>query len=794
MSPHIARIPCTRGATLSIDDIIYHPYKRPLKQEEFQGLRKGNFGRGAAALLAGTSFLFTSAPVLAQAAPQMGSESEDSDRRQSEEIVVTGYTLSTEEKVDPLPVTILSGEALVHRRRSTLGETLDGMPGVHMDNFGAGASRPVIRGQTIPRIEILSDGANLFDASSVSPDHSIVAEPLLLDAIEVQRGPAATRFGGNAMMGAVNLIDSKVPKAIPEGGYTGAVEFRHGTADDEMTLAGRVTAALGSFVLHAEGAKSWRGDYEVPGGHGSDRLKDSFADTSSYAFGASWVTEKGYIGAAYTRQNANYGLPGHSHINGVCHTHGLDLHCEAHDQFDDPFGSPDHHTAYIDLKSDRVDVRGDFEDILPGFSHVRLRGSYTDYRHDEIDGPALFSRYTNEVWDGRLELTHKPLFGFTGTLGVQYTDGTFTGININDAHKAPPTSIAGFVGNPHYLTDNIGVFLSERRSFGAVDVEIAARKDWRSINIPFGEFVITTPSLQRVVDAYDARNGVGAYRRMRETSYRTANPLSKHDPFSVSIGGVWNIGDGYSAALSLARTERAPNVRELYAYGNNLATNSYEVGLSQTRRMSSRLPPSTTDVMETTKSVDLTFRKTGGAVEFEVGLFYQDVDDYIFARLIERETESGVPHNLLVYTAADASFAGIDGQISYNFAPHSRVTLFGDYVDTDLKDDNDNLPRIPPGRIGARYQGTWGGLSGDIEYYRTFNQDQVASYETPTDGYNMVNATIAYRFDMPGGRNLELYARGTNLTNELAYVHTSFVKDQSPLRGRSVALGLRHQF
>ena len=49
----------------------------------------------------------------------------------------------------------------------------------------------------------MSDGANVFDAASVSPDHAVVTDPLLLDAIEVQRGPAAIRYGGNAVNGAV---------------------------------------------------------------------------------------------------------------------------------------------------------------------------------------------------------------------------------------------------------------------------------------------------------------------------------------------------------------------------------------------------------------------------------------------------------------------------------------------------------------------------------------------------------------------------------------------------------------
>ena len=721
------------------------------------------------------------------------------ETRDGDTIVVTGQSLAVPEGIAPLPVTVLTGDALAHRRRGTLGETLDGLPGVHMDNFGAGASRPVIRGQTLPRIEVLSDGANLFDVSSVSPDHAIVADPLLLDAIEIQRGPAAIRYGGSAVNGAINLIDSKVPKVLPENGITGATELRFGTADQEKSAAGRVTAALGPIAFHAEGSHSDRENYNVPDGYGSDELKDSFADSSSYAFGASWITDKGYIGAAYTRHDAEYGLPGHSHLNGVCHTHGLDLHCAAHDGFDDPFGSSDDHTAYIDLHSERVDVRGDFTDLLPGFEAIRLRGSYTDYVHEEIDGPSQFTSYTNEVWDGRIELTHKPFFGFVGTLGVQYTDGTFTGINVNDMHEPFPDNAYGLDGFADYKTKNLGVFLSERRSFGAVDLEVAVRKDWCEASVAPPPFRISlTPEYEAIYEDLFTDWYGPDWRQVIEDEYVGSflerNPGAKHDPFSASLGAMWNISNGYAVALSLAHTERAPGVRELYARGNNLATNSYELGLASSNPILEEEGLDAEDVLETNESINLTFRKAGGPLEFELGLFYQDISDYVFARLIEIETGTGAPHNFLIYTAADARFAGIDGQVSYRFAPESRVTVFGDYVDADLQSQEDNLPRIPSGRLGARFDWAQGPVSADVEYYHTFEQDKVASYETSTDGYNMLNATIAYRIEIEGGSDLELYARATNLTNELAFVHTSFVKDQSPLRGRNVVFGVRHQF
>lgn len=722
----------------------------------------------------------------------------DSSRRVAQlgDVIVTARSLSSPDMPRSTPVQVLSGDELAHRRQGGLGETLAGLPGVHLDSFGGGASRPVIRGQTLPRIEILSDGANLFDVSSVSPDHAIATDPLLLDEIEILRGPAASRFGGSATNGAINLIDSRVPKVLPEGGLSGATELRLGTGDREKTAVGRVTAGLGSFAIHAEGSHRTSENYDVPDAFGSGgTLQDSFADSSSYSVGASWITNKGYIGAAYTRMDSEYGLPGHSHLNGVCHTHGLDLHCEAHGGFDDPFGSPDSHTAYIKLRSERTDVRADYDDPLPGLSHARLRLSYTDYQHDEIDGDLIFTEYKNRVWDGRVEVTHTPIFGFIGTFGVQYTDGVFSGINVDDLHVEFPDGAYGLDGMPDYLTENVGVFLSERRSFGPVDVDLAVRKDWRQIEV-------TVPTFRETLSAELAALFVEWYgpdwRQVLATEqtdlFRSRNPGADHDPLSASLAATWNVRDGYSAALSLSHTERAPNVRELYARGNNLATNSYELGLAVGNPVLDEMGVSAEDVLETTQAINLTLRKTGGPFEFEVGLFHQNVEDYVFARLIETEMESGIPHNFLIYTAADARFSGIDGQVSYRLSPKGRVTVFGDYVDAHLKSEDDNLPRIPPGRLGARYEGDWGPLSADLEYYRTFAQDEVASYETRTDGYDMVNATVSYRLAVGDGRSVEFYARGTNLTDELAYAHTSFVKDQSPLRGRSIAFGMRHKF
>ena len=742
-------------------------------------MSSSNFCQSALALLVSTTAAFSS-PVIAKSEEDTAERERRDQKSSSEDIVVTGRSLDAALS-SPLPVQLLSGPELAHRRQGGLGETLAGLPGVHLDNFGGGASRPVIRGQTVPRIEILSDGANLFDVSSVSPDHAVTTDPLLLDEIEILRGPAATRYGGNAVNGAINLIDGRVPKALPDGGMSGATEVRFGTGDAEKTVVGRVTAGLGSFAFHAEGSRRRSDDYDVPDAYGSDKLRDSFADSSSYSLGASWITSKGYVGAAYTRNDSEYGLPGHSHEGGVCHLHGVALHCESHGSFTDPFlASDDRHTAFIRLRSERLDVRGDYEDLLPGIAHARLRLSYTDYAHNEIDGETLFSRYSTKVYDGRLELTHAPILGFSGSFGVQYTHSTFSGLDYNDAHE-------GHVPL-NFVTEGRALFVAERRSFGALEVEVSARKDWREIRVPFLLEYFVNPVLLATLTPAQLEMATKAYSQVHPRNW----PSSKAAPFSASIASTLRLGEGYSASLSVSRSERMPGVREIYASSNSLATNSYETGLIKGSGGLQKYP----DVIESTKAVNLTLRKASGPTQFEIGLFYQDVDDYVFAKFLDEQTlGSGGLYRYLVYTPVDARFIGLDGQISHQIDRASRLTLFGDYVRADLKDDSANLPRIPPGRLGVRYDYYSGPISANAEYFRTFGQERIASYETRTAGYDMLNATLAYRFEMGGGKkSVELYIRGSNLSNQWAFAHTSFVKDQSPLRDRSVAIGMRHSF
>ncbi|WP_205171018.1 TonB-dependent siderophore receptor, partial [Burkholderia sp. LMG 13014] len=115
------------------------------------------------------------------------------------------------------PTVQLSGDALTRRQADSLGETLNGLPGVSTTTYGPMVGRPIIRGMDGDRIRLLQNGVAAYDASSLSYDHAVPQDPLSIERVEIVRGPAALLYGGNAVGGVVNTIDNRIPREAIEG-------------------------------------------------------------------------------------------------------------------------------------------------------------------------------------------------------------------------------------------------------------------------------------------------------------------------------------------------------------------------------------------------------------------------------------------------------------------------------------------------------------------------------------------------------------------------------------------------
>ncbi|MCW8206026.1 TonB-dependent receptor [Verminephrobacter aporrectodeae subsp. tuberculatae] len=653
-------------------------------------------------------------------------------------VSASGLQLGTNEMITP--VSVLEGDELAHRREATLGETLGNEPGITQSHFGAGASRPIIRGMDGPRVQLLSDGAQIHDVSTISPDHAVTSEPMLATQIEVLRGPSALVYGSGAVGGVVNVLDGKVPTAVPPKGHEGSAELRANTGAREGTGAFALTGGAGPFAVHVEGAARDAGAYRVgkgwtPEGVPTRKLPGSFNRSDAGSLGLSWVGERGYLGAAYTHQTARYGLPGHEHGHAGCDADGNRLHCGEHDEH--KTGEDDHdHGAHdaggedipvVDLRSARMDIRGELRQPWPGFAALRLRAGVTDYVHDEVEDGAIATTFKNRAHDARVELQHEPIAGFKGLFGLQTAQRNFSA--EGEEAYVQPTS-----------TRKTGLFMLEEYRLGDWRLEAALRHDRQT------------------------------------TQARSSGVERNHDGVSAALGAVWQFRPGYAVGTSLTRASRAPTAEELYARGLHMATSTYERGDADLRP-------------ETARNVDLSLRKTSGDTTFGVSLFHNRIGNYIYGRTLD--VRDGL--QLLQYSQADARFTGVEGQLRQRLNRHLGVTLFGDSVRAQLADGG-LLPRIPATRAGLRLDANGNAWEGRIEWVQVARQNRVAAFESATPGYGMLNLGLSHTVQLGNTTPWQLYLKANNLTNRLAYAHTSFIKNAAPLMGRSITLGSRVAF
>ncbi|HKT77762.1 MAG TPA: TonB-dependent receptor plug domain-containing protein, partial [Sphingobium sp.] len=156
---------------------------------------------------------------------------------------------------------VVSGEELTRALRPTIGDTLAHQPGVSATSFGPNASRPVLRGFQGERVRILTDGIGSFDVSNTSVDHAVAINPLTADRIEVLRGPAALLYGSSAIGGVVNVIDSRIPRRVPDEPVHIDGIATYGSAADERTGSGEIEAPISDkIVVHFDGSYSKTGN------------------------------------------------------------------------------------------------------------------------------------------------------------------------------------------------------------------------------------------------------------------------------------------------------------------------------------------------------------------------------------------------------------------------------------------------------------------------------------------------------------------------------------------------------
>jgi iron complex outermembrane receptor protein len=442
---------------------------------------------------------------------------------QLEEVIVTGTPFGVTDRASLLAVEVLDEEDLAVAPASTLGDLVNGLPGVRSTNFAPGASRPVIRGLSGPRVQVLTNGLGMIDASSVSPDHQVAVDPAEARRIEIVRGPSTLVFGGSAIGGVVNIIDDRIPTEPAEGGLDGHVSAQASTVDDGTSFGGRLKANAGPLVFTIDGFTRSASDYDIPVFPESQRLLDeegetagdertvenTFVELDQYGAGVSWIGSRGYIGASVKHVETTYGVPGHAHEPDP-----LDPDAEEE-------------SVSIGLEQTRYDLRGELAFDAGPFSAARLSAGRADYSHTEFEGDEIGTRFFSDGYEGRFELIQRERNGWQGVVGLQLLDRTFDA--VGDEAYVPRTDIA-----------EQGLYTVQRFDRGGLGFEGGLRLDERSLESLAGD---------RDFSNISASAGV---------FFRPSAPLF--------------------LGLSVARNERAPSEVELFAEGAHVATGAFEVG------------------------------------------------------------------------------------------------------------------------------------------------------------------------------------------------------------------------
>ena len=633
---------------------------------------------------------------------------------------------------DLLPtVTKLSGSRLERKKEISLGETLSKEAGVSSTFFGPNASRPVIRGLDGERVRMLENGIGLLDASGSSPDHAVAVDPLVIDSIEILRGPGALIYGSSAVGGVVNLRTKRIAESVIQKTESD-FSLRYSGVDQGKAGGAVVRAPLGEdYVLSIDGSIRSTENYSIPGfartndQRANDPLPEeaqgsvpnSLNRTSQAAIGVSRLFDKGEAGFA-----------------------GLSLSGYLTD-----YGTVAEEDVRIGMDRVRLDASGEWK-RSGFFDSIRAKSAYTKYEHKERDS---LSGETGTIFRSRG--VESRIDAKRGGLLVGLQQQYFRMSAIGDEAFLPTTR-----------NSSIAAFGLQEAEWGRWKPSLGVRLDSASVTGEAGSILAT------------------------ETQKQFFAP-------SASLGFQYALtpadsAQAWSLGLNSTYTERAPNYQELFANGPHMATGIFEVGNA------SFSTEKNTGLELSLKARDRQgeFRLSGYLQDFSNFIALSptgttnpgedpldpadDLDVYEFrairARIFGAELE-------YLYRVPERFLAG-----------KWELDFKADWMRGLDRTNGGNLPRMVPARgtIGARYQGSL--FSADAELQRVEGQSLLAANEVATRGYNWVNlgAEVPVSGIFSG---LKAIFRAQNLFNVEARNHISFLKELAPLPGRNFIVGIQ---
>jgi iron complex outermembrane receptor protein len=647
----------------------------------------------------------------------------------------------------------LSGADLVRDMRPQLGETLTRLPGVSATSFGPGASRPVLRGFQGERVRVLVDGIGSIDVSNTSADHAVTIDPITSDRIEVLHGPAVLLFGSQAIGGAVNVFDRRIPRRVPDDVPHVDAIASYGSAAEEVSIGSGIDIAFGGgTVLHLDGSyrdsddlriggyvlsptlraeELARADEEEEEGHAEEaeearefaalrgRLPNSATETWTAGLGFALIRDRGNLGFSFSIYDSRYGVPSRP---GAGHAHEEGEEGGAHEE-----EAP----VALDLRQYRGDLRGELQTGGGFIEQLRVRLAAASYEHTEFEGEEVGTIFRTEGLEGRIEAVQAERGGWRGVIGGQFFVRDFEAIGAEAF--VPPND-----------TSQLGLFALQEVELGPLELEGAVRFEHATVA--------------------SAVAGV-------ERSF---------DSISLAAGLAYEVAPRVRIGVNVSRSERAPAAEELLSNGPHVATQAFERGDPELRK-------------ERSLGGEIYARATAGGLRLNATIFANRFNDYIF-QAATGEEDDGLP--VFQYFQSDATYWGVELGATAPLGRVGRWRIMADAVADYVRayiEDGGPVPRIPPLRLLGGLEAESDEVDGRLEVEHVFEQDRVAAFETPTEAFTLVNASLTWR---PWGRRnpTSIILSANNIFDVEARRHASFTKEFVPLAGRDLRVSARISF
>ena len=454
---------------------------------------------------------------------------------------------------------------------------------------------------------------------------------------------------------------------------------------------------------------------------------------------------------AFDRHTGDYDTPLGTQLNSFVHGWGGsvggsyfladgDSHMGAAvTHYDSQYGIPSD-TTYIDMQQTKVLTRDVFKLGGP-FASLNVDGSYADYQHQEKnpDG-SVNTTFKNKEYDLHGELLINPPGWISNlALGSEYQHRDFSAIGADSSYLYPAASgnIAAY-------------FFAEIATAARLHIEASGRVE----NV----HITGTPAS----DVFARRD---------------------YTPVGGALGALFTATPGVKIGLTASTTGRSPALTELFARGGHDGPQTFETGDPNLK-------------IERANSLEASLRIKQGPFHFEGSLYSTWFKDYIYGDLTGRTCDddgncvAGDSGELreVFYRQQDAHFRGLEAQSSLELlnGPGGMLSanILGDYTRATL-DDGNNVPRIPPYRIGGGFDWKSTSVDAGITLIHYGQQNHYGVFDTPTAGYNDLSASVAWR-PFAAHPGVEFSIVGQNLTDDVQRFATAFNKDLVVMPGRAV--------